>query len=132
MVIHFPIVFMISTAGFTILYLLTGYRGFDTTAFHCLGGGLLFTPIAILTGFYTWWLNYMAKPNRPVNIKKRLSFLLFAVQIAAFVWRFIVPDILTCLGFVTVIYVLLIFSLAGIVTVIGWYGAMLTFPIEKD
>ena len=132
MVIHFPIVFMIATTGFTILYLLTGYTGFDTTAFHCLGAGLLFTPIAILTGFYTWWLNYMAKPNRPVTIKKRLSFLMFAVQIAAFAWRITVPDILTCLGSVTVIYVALILSLAGIVTVLGWFGAMLTFPIEKD
>jgi len=132
MVIHFPIVFMIATAGFTVLFLLTDYKGFDTTAFHCLGGGLLFTPVAIITGFYTWWLNYMAKPNRPVNIKKRLSFVLLAVQISAFAWRIIVPDVLTCFGFVTVLYALLIFSLAGIVTVIGWFGAMLTFPIEKD
>jgi predicted heme/steroid binding protein/uncharacterized membrane protein len=131
-VIHFPIVFMMATAGFTVLYLLTGYKGFDTTAFHCLGAGLLFTPVAILTGFYTWWLNYMAKPNRPVNIKKRLSFVLFAVQIAAFAWRIAVPDILTCHGYITIPYVMLILSLAGIVTVIGWFGAMLTFPIEKD
>jgi len=132
MVIHFPIVFMIATTGFTVLYLLTGYKGFDTTAYHCLGGGLLFTPIAILTGFYTWWLNYMAKPNRPVNIKKHLSFVLFAVQIASFAWRIAVPDILTCHGYITIPYVMLILSLAGIVTVIGWFGAMLTFPIEKD
>ncbi|MBP1738132.1 MAG: hypothetical protein H6Q48_425, partial [Deltaproteobacteria bacterium] len=55
-----------------------------------------------------------------------------AIQIAAFAWRIMVPDILTCFGFVTIIYALLIFSLAGIVTVIGWFGAMLTFPIEKD
>ena len=132
MVIHFPIVFMMATAGFTVLYLLTEYKEFDTTAFHCLGAGLLFTPVAILTGFYTWWLNYMARPNRAVTIKKRLSFVLYAVQVAAFVWHIIVPDILTCLGSVTVIYVLLVLSLAGIVTVIGWFGAMLTFPIEKD
>ena len=131
MVIHFPIVFMIATTGFTILYLLTGYKGFDTTAFHCLGGGLLFTPIAIATGFYTWWLNYMAKPNRPVSIKKRLSFILLAVQIAAFAWRVTVPDVLIGLGPVTLIYVALLLSLAGIVTVIGWFGAMLTFPVEK-
>jgi hypothetical protein len=74
----------------------------------------------------------MAKPNRPVNIKKRLSFVLLAVQIGAFAWRIMVPDVLTCFGFVTVIYVALILSLAGIVTIIGWFGAMLTFPIEKD
>jgi uncharacterized membrane protein len=132
MVIHFPIVFMISTAGFTVLYLLTGYKGFETTAFHCLGGGILFTPIAILTGFYTWWLNYMAKPNRSVSIKKPLSFLLLAAQITAFIWRIMVPDILTGLRHITIAYVLLILSLAGMVTIIGWFGAMLTFPVEKD
>lgn len=132
MVIHFPIVFMIATAGFTALYFLTGYKGFDTTAFHLLGAGILFTPMAILTGFYTWWLNYMARPNRPVNIKMRLSFVLFAVQIICFVWHIMVPDILTCFGFVTVVYSFLIFSLAGMVTILGWFGAMLTFPIEKE
>jgi uncharacterized membrane protein len=132
MVIHFPIVFTLSTTGFTVLYLFTGSRGFETTAFHCLGGGVLFTPIAILTGFYTWWLNYMAKPNRSVSVKKPLSFLLFAVQITAFAWRFMVPDILTCFKYVTIVYVILILSLAGIVTVIGWFGAMLTFPVETD
>jgi hypothetical protein len=61
MVIHFPIVFMIATAGFTILYLLTEYKGFDTTL-SCLGEDSL-PPVAIVTDF-TWWLNYMAKPNR--------------------------------------------------------------------
>jgi uncharacterized membrane protein len=132
MVIHFPIVFMISTTAFTILYVLTGYRGFETTALHCLGGGILFTPIASLTGFYTWWLNYMAKPNRPVAIKQRLSFVLFAVQIVVFVWRILDPDILGALELASVIYVALILSLSGVVAVIGWFGAMLTFPIEKD
>jgi predicted heme/steroid binding protein/uncharacterized membrane protein len=132
MVIHFPIVFMIATTGFTILYLLTGYGGFDTTAFHCLGGGLFFTPIAILTGFYTWWLNYMAKPNRAVNIKQRLSFVLFAMQIVLFAWRILEPGVLSDLRLASVIYVALIVSLSGMVAVIGWFGAMLTFPIEKD
>ncbi len=131
MVIHFPIVFMIATTGFTILYALTGYKGFDTTAFHCLGGGLLFTPIAILTGFYTWWLNYLAKPNRPVNIKKRLSFALLAIQIVLFAWRVLDPGILSAVDFRSAIFVALVLSLSGVVMVIGWFGAMLTFPIEK-
>ena len=74
----------------------------------------------------------MAKPNRPVNIKMRLSFLLLAAQMGAFAWRIVVPDILTCFGSVTIVYSALILSLAGMVTVIGWFGAMLTFPIERD
>ena len=37
-----------------------------------------------LTGFFTWWLNYQAKPLRPVLIKIRFSGLLVAVYLAAF------------------------------------------------
>lgn len=39
MTVHFPIVFMFSAAMFTLLYLLTGIRGFEVTAVNCLGAG---------------------------------------------------------------------------------------------
>ena len=71
MTIHFPIVFMFSTTLFNLLYLLTGVRSFELTALNCLGAGILFTPVAMATGYYTWWLNYLAKPVRPVSIKKK-------------------------------------------------------------
>jgi hypothetical protein len=44
MVVHFPIVLMIATKACTVLYLLTGIRSFEVTGWHCLGGGVLFTP----------------------------------------------------------------------------------------
>jgi len=53
-----------------MLYVLTGSTSFDQTAFYCLIGALLFTPPAILTGLLSWWVNYMARPMRPVTIKK--------------------------------------------------------------
>jgi uncharacterized membrane protein len=56
MTVHFPIVFMFSTTVFTLLYLATGDKSFDTTALHCLGAGFLTE--SMLTGLYTWWLNY--------------------------------------------------------------------------
>ena len=132
MIIHFPIVFMFSTAVFNIFYVLSGNKAFETTALHCLAGGVLFTPMAIATGFYTWWLNYMARPTRAVAIKQRVSMALLAVEIIVFVWRIEVPDILASFQFASLIYFLLILSLFPMVTVIGWFGAKLTFPIEKE
>src|SRR4030042_3210088 len=44
LLIHFPITFMLSATFFSLLYLLTGVKSFQTTACHCLGGGLLFLP----------------------------------------------------------------------------------------
>ena len=131
MVVHFPIVFSITPALFIFLFLITGYRPFEDTALHCLGGGVLFTPVAILTGYLTWWLNYLAKPMRAVTLKVRLSFLLWLLSILLFLWRISVPEIMRPFAGGTLIYLLLIFLLVPVVTGIGWFGATLTFPVEK-
>jgi predicted heme/steroid binding protein/uncharacterized membrane protein len=132
MTIHFPIVFMFSTTLFNLLYLLTGVRSFEQTALNCLGAGILFTPVAMATGYYTWWLNYRAKPVRSVSIKKKVSVILFSTEITAFLWRVTVPDILNTFSPASLIYLLLILSLLPLVAVIGWFGAQLTFPLERD
>ena len=132
MTIHFPIVFMFSTTLFTVLYLLTGVRSFELTALHCLGAGILFTPVAMATGYGTWWLNYLAKPVRSVSIKKKVSVILLGTELVAFLWRVAVPDILKAFSLAGLAYSLLIFSLLPLATVLGWFGAQLTFPIERD
>jgi len=132
MLVHFPIAFMVSPALFGLLYLLTDVKSFETTAFHCLGAGILFSIPAILTGFFTWWLNYQAKPMRPVRIKILFSGILMAVSIVAFLWRVLFPDVFTSLAKEGIAYFLLIISLVPMVVVIGWYGATLTFPLEKE
>ncbi len=132
MTVHFPIVFMLSAVFFTILYLISGNPSFDTTAFHCLAGGTIFTPFVMLTGFTSWWVNYMAKPLRIINVKISVSTLMLVVSLCALFWRELSPDILTRFRGASLIYILLILSLCPMVSVIGWYGAKLTFPIEKE
>ncbi len=131
MTVHFPIVFAFSTTIFNILYLITGIKSLEITALHCLGAGILFTAVAIATGLYTWWLNYMAQPLRAVKIKMPLSLILLVVQIITFIWRLTVPNVMDSIQGVNIIYLLLIVSLFPIVVVIGWFGAFLTFPVEK-
>jgi predicted heme/steroid binding protein/uncharacterized membrane protein len=132
MTVHFPIVFMFSTTIFNILYVITGIKPFEITALHCLGAGILFTPLVIFTGFYTWWLNYMAKPVRSVIIKRPVSIIMFVIEIVIFLWRITVPDILSAFSVASLIYFLLVLSLLPLVTILGWFGAKMTFPIEKD
>ncbi len=131
MTVHFPIVFVFATTMFNILYVATGIKAFEITALHCLGGAVLFTPVAIVTGLYTWWLNYLARPVKPVVIKQRISVILFGVEILIFLWRIRVPQILDAWTGASVVYFLLVLSLLPLVIVIGWYGAKLTFPVEK-
>lgn len=133
MVVHFPIVFMISATGFTLLYLVTGLKSFEVTGFHCLAGGILFTPAAMVTGWFTWWLNYESKPLTPVVIKLILSPVLLLIGTAALVWRYQNPEILVRVsGWPSLLYLALICSLAPLVGVIGACGAELTFPVHHE
>lgn len=132
MTVHFPIVFMFSTTVFNLLYLVTGVKGFELTAYHCLGGGVLFSIVAILTGLYTWWLNYLSKPLKAVTIKKRVSLLMLFVGTIAFIWRSVNPDILDSFTGESIVYFILVMSFFPLVTIIGWFGAQLTFPIEEE
>jgi len=132
MTVHFPIVFAFTTTVFSILYLITGIKSLEITALHSLAAGILFTVVAILTGLYTWWLNYMAKPMTAAKVKIPLSFTLLVIQIIVFIWRINVPQIMDSIRGANFIYLLLVVSLFPIVVVIGWFGAHLTFPVEKS
>jgi predicted heme/steroid binding protein/uncharacterized membrane protein len=132
MTVHFPIVFAFSAAMFTLLYLATGMTGFESTALHCLGAGLLFTPVAVTTGYFTWWLNYEARPLSAVIIKQSLSWLLIGMELIAFLWRLAVPDILSPFRSASLVYLICVLSFVPLVSIIGWFGATLTFPVEKQ
>ncbi|MFO8083261.1 MAG: DUF2231 domain-containing protein [Desulfobacterales bacterium] len=132
MTVHFPIVFMFSTTVFTFLFLLTGIDSFETTAFHCLGAGVIFSVVAMATGWYTWWLNYDAKPLRAVTIKKKTSVVMLATASIAFILRAAVSDILHDFRGISLVYLIFVVSLLFFVTVIGWFGATLTFPVENE
>jgi len=131
MLVHYPIVFMFSATGFTLLALLTGNMSFEITALHCLGAGLIFTPLAMATGFLTWWFNYQARPMRSVTTKIWTSLLLLLDAGIVFSWRLSEPEILSRGGIDFTLYMILICALVPLVSIVGWLGAQLTFPLEK-
>ncbi len=131
MTVHFPIAFAFSPPVFIFLYLITGVKSFEITALNCLGAGILFTAVAIATGFYTWWLNYLARMMGVLKKKIPLAFAMLIVEIILFIWRLKVPDILDPVGGSGLIYLVLVFALLPMITLIGWYGASITFPVEK-
>ncbi|MHB8110796.1 MAG: DUF2231 domain-containing protein [Syntrophorhabdaceae bacterium] len=129
MTVHFPIVFMFSAPLFIILYFLFDTTGFEFASFYCLGAGLIFIPVAMITGYISWHINYNAHPIRAVSIKKVLSVILLCMDIVVFVWRVRVPDILHPFTLASFVYFLLVLSGLFLVIIIGWYGATLTFPL---
>jgi predicted heme/steroid binding protein/uncharacterized membrane protein len=132
MVVHFPIVLYLSCVFFNFLYLATKDGSFEQTAIYCLVGAILSMPVAMFTGFLTWWLNYSARPMTPITMKINLSCILLAVSIGVLSWRMAMPTALPGFRPTTLAYLLLVLVQAPLVSAIGWYGASLTFPLEKD
>jgi len=131
MMVHFPIVFLLSAVFFDGLYVLTDGSSFKSTALHCMICGLLFLPVTMLTGWFTWWLNYLARPMKPVAIKIVLSSTLLIIVPSALVWRIMNPGILDSKGITRILYLLLTLYFVPLVSITGWLGASLTFPIKK-
>lgn len=132
MTVHFPIVFMLCNPFFNTLFLLTGNTAFETTAYHCLGGGILFMAVAMATGYFTWWYNYLGRMMKPVAVKIPLSIAALVIAIVLFVWRWNVPDVITNPQGTNVLYFVLSLSFIPMISVMGWYGATMTFPIEEE
>jgi uncharacterized membrane protein len=129
-VVHFPIVFFLAAAFFTLTYLVTGSPAFEATAFHCLGAGVLSLPAAMFTGEFARRVNYPQEPKPTFRIEIRYSRLLLLLSGTAFLWRWLSPAILQDFRWASVLYLLLIFSLPLLVTIISYYGGLLTFPLE--
>jgi hypothetical protein len=66
-----------------------------------------------------------------VKVKLKITPILFGISLVAFIWRVLDPDVLVDLSGAGYIYLLLMISLFPLVTVIGWFGAQLTFPVEE-
>jgi uncharacterized membrane protein len=132
MLSHFPIVFLLSATFFSVLYVMSGDKSFDDTAFYCLGAGLATMPLAVATGLFTHWLNFPGGMHKTVHIEIGLSYAVMIIGGAAFFWRWLDPNVLANLTGINVIYFLMVLSLTPLVTANGYFGGMVTFPLEDE
>ncbi len=129
MMVHFPICLFILTPLFYVLSLLSGNASLEQTSLHCLAAGVLFTPMAIASGYATWFINYDRRPVKAVRIKIICSWSLLALAAILLGWRLSMPAPI-CPTTPCPLYSALIFLLAPVVSIVGWFGGRLTFPPE--
>jgi uncharacterized membrane protein len=126
-VIHFPLVFAIVIPLFDVLYILrTGKTTLDKTSLNLLVLGVLATPAAIATGFYTWWLNFKARLTKPIKVKMSISILLMADMVALLTWRLSDRRVMDAPGRRRTAYLTLSLSMPVLATVLGWFGGRLS------
>ena len=129
MVVHFPIALLMAASLFILLFIFFPRASFEITGFYLLILGAVASPFAMGTGFLTWWVNYMLKPNPFVRKKIWLSFLLLTLEVSLILWRGLCPAFSS--RDMSPLYIILMLALAPVVGLIGYYGGQLTFPAEK-
>jgi uncharacterized membrane protein len=129
--VHFPIVFLYAAALFNLAFLITGVASLETSAFYFLGAGVLSLILAMLTGELARRLNYSQEPVQTFRIEIYYSRILLLLSCAAFLWRWLDPLILQIFRWNSFCYLLLILSLPVLVTIISFFGGLLTFPLDQ-
>jgi uncharacterized membrane protein len=130
--VHFSITFIYAAAFFSLLYLACGAAAFERSAFYCLGAGLLSLPPVMLTGELSRRVNYTRDPKQLFRIEIYYSRILLGLGAGAFLWRWLDPTILQNFRWLSLFYLVLLLAEVVIVTIISYYGGLLTFPLEKE
>jgi uncharacterized membrane protein len=126
MVVHFPIAFLMAASLFMFLYTLFKNSSLEITSFYLLILGSISSPFAMMTGLFTWWINYRLKLTPFVKRKIQLSVLLLIFEIILIVWRSMSQNA------PNPIYGIMMSLLTPIVILLGYYGGQMTFPSEKS
>ena len=129
--VHFPIVFLYAAAFLNLAFLATGAAALERSAFYLLGAGVLSLLPTMVTGEIARRLNYSGEPLAAFHIEIFYSRILLALSGAAFLWRWLDPRVLQNFNWTGYLYLLLSLALPVLVTIISYFGGLLTFPLER-
>jgi predicted heme/steroid binding protein/uncharacterized membrane protein len=132
-VVHIPVGLMTVVPLFELAALATNSACTEWAALSCLILGWLSIPAAMMTGYFTWWINYDASDSRIILMKRRLAWVALALGALAIALRlFVLADPLEARNIYVIVYVVSLVSLMVVVSCIGFLGGKLTFPYEAN
>ncbi len=123
--VHFPMVFLFGGAVFMLLHLVRPQLAhFEKAAFLMLIMGILFTPPAVVSGLWTWWIAYSLRVSPQILAKMILAIILLLTEIVSLLLRIRHPFERTVRGWV---YFALMLFLAADGLTIGYFGGVITY-----
>ncbi len=130
-VVHVPIGVLAVMPLFELGALSTGSTCTEWAAFCSLVIGVLSIPVAMLTGYFTWWINYDSSESPIILMKRRLAWITLVLgAFAIFLRLFALDNPLGRGNNYIIVYVVSLVALTVIVARIGYLGGKLTFPYE--
>ena len=129
--VHFPIALTLASAAFLVLHLVTGIDSLVDGAYYALLAGAIISPITILTGTVSWWLNHGHKLTSTFKGKASLSVALLVTGVTTIVLWALNRDALLERETLGWIYLALVMIMSGLVLSLGKLGGTLVFPSRK-
>jgi predicted heme/steroid binding protein/uncharacterized membrane protein len=130
-IVHIPLGMFSVAPLFLIIAILWKSGRTEWAAFCCTLIGLAAMPLAIASGYFTWWINYEMVDSTIIRKKRGLAWTALVVAIASVALRSWVVSNATEIGDPWAVLNLILLIVLGIMFVmIGNLGGRLTFPYE--
>lgn len=131
LVIHFPIA-LHYFSGFTdVLFLADPSGGYETAVFLSFLIATVMGFFALITGVFSWWVNYNLALSKAFVIKLIGALFTFFVGLIPIVQKLLNTDVAYSCGMDGVVYHSIIFITVISVTVVGYYGGKITWRGKK-
>ncbi len=130
-VVHIPVGLMAIAPLFELGGLATDSPCTEWAALCCLMVGFISIPAAMMTGYFTWWMNYDSSDSPIILMKRRLAWVALIFGSVVIIFRiFVLTDPLEIRNIYVILYIVGLVTLTVIVSSIGFLGGKLTFPYE--
>jgi predicted heme/steroid binding protein/uncharacterized membrane protein len=126
--IHFPIALFVFTMLLQTLFLITGLRSFELSAYYSLSFATLMIFPSIFSGVLSWWINYEMTATTLFKNKIVFSIILLLLGTAEVIMRSLNPDISVGDTHLSLIYNILLYMNVPVTGFIAYNGGKITFP----
>lgn len=132
MISHFPIVLHLLAVVLDILFIFSPKEFYAITVYYTFFVATVFGVIAMITGFFSWWINYNLSRVRAFIVKIILSFITLFLGIVGIIIYLKNPDVVYSLSPISITYHLVVFITGINVIIIGYYGGQITWGDKSE
>jgi predicted heme/steroid binding protein/uncharacterized membrane protein len=131
MVIHFPIALHYFSAAADILFLANPSAEYESAVFLSFLIATLMGFVALITGVFSWWVNYDFSTSKPFVIKLIGALFTLIIGVVPLIQKLLNPDVPFSTGVDGITYHAVIFITVISITIVGYYGGKITWGARQ-
>lgn len=129
--VHFPIALHYFSAFADGLFLANPSSEYETAVFLSFLIATVMGFFALLTGVFSWWINYDFSTSKPFVIKLIGAVFTLIIGVVPLSQKLLNPDIAFSTGMDGIIYHAVIFITVISITIVGYYGGKITWGAKE-